>query len=91
MLDKQKLGLYIDDSNLYYGAKRSGWKIDYKKLYEWVEKENNIIVAKYFMGMPSWEPAKGINGALAKYYKKIGYEVITKPLKKVKDSTEDKG
>jgi len=56
-----------------------------------VEKENKIVVAKYFMGMPFWEPARGINKALEEYYKKIGFEVITKPLKKIKDSAEIKG
>ena len=84
-LQRPKLGLYVDDSNLYYRGKASGWMIDYKKLYQWVAKENNIIYAKYFMGMPGWEPARSINEAFAKYYKGVGYQIIQKPLKKIKD------
>jgi len=81
--EKPKLGLYIDDSNLYYGAKNAGWKVDYKKLYKWVAQTNVIVYAKYFMGIPEWEPAKSINKVLANYYKSIGYEIIEKPLKRI--------
>ena len=87
-MQKPKVGLYIDDSNMYYLAKVNGWKVDYKKLHKWVADQNEIVHAKYFMGMPSWEPARSINQALAGYYAKIGYKVITKPLKKIKDTTK---
>ena len=42
------------------------------------------------MGMPSWEPAKSINKALAGYYKKIGYEIVEKPIKRIKDIQRNK-
>ena len=90
-MHKPKVGLYIDDSNMYYLAKVNGWKVDYRKLHKWVADKNDVVYAKYFMGMPSWEPARGINEALAKFYAKVGYQVITKPLKKIKDPTRPKG
>jgi len=86
--EKPKLGLYIDDSNLYYAAKNAGWKVDYKKLYRWIAQRNIIVYAKYFMGIPEWEPAKSINKVLANYYKKIGYKIIEKPLKRIKDKNK---
>lgn len=52
---KPKVGLYIDGANLFYQGKRSGFMIDYKKLYNWVAQESDIVVAKYFIGQPSWE------------------------------------
>lgn len=84
MNKKPKLGLYIDGANLFYQGKRSGWMVDYKKLYDWVRKESDIVVAKYFIGEPSWEPAKSLNKAFNSYLKKVGYNIITKPLKKIK-------
>ena len=88
--EKPKAGLYVDDSNLYHRGKEAGWKVDYKKLYNWVAKRNIIVYAKYFIGMPAWEPAKTINKGLAEYYEKIGYEVIKKPLKRIKDAGRNK-
>lgn len=79
-----KVGIYIDGANLFYQGKRSGWHLDYKKFYRWVEKENEIVVAKYFIGDPSWEPARSINKAFNTYLKRIGFTVITKPLKRLR-------
>jgi uncharacterized LabA/DUF88 family protein len=81
---KPKVGLYIDGANLFYQGKISGFMIDYKKLYHWVAQESDIVIAKYFIGQPSWEPAKSLNEAFNKYLKKVGYSIITKPLKKLK-------
>lgn len=79
-----KIGIYIDGANLFYQGKRSGWHIDYKKFHAWASKENEIVVAKYFIGDPSWEPARSINQALNSYLKRVGFEVITKPLKRLR-------
>lgn len=79
-----KIGIYIDGANLFYQGKRSGWHIDYKKFHTWAAKGNEIVVAKYFIGDPFWEPAKTINQALNSYLKRVGFEVITKPLKRLK-------
>lgn len=88
---KPKVGLYIDDSNLYKRGKDSGWMVDYKKLYKWVAELNTIIHARIYMGSPRYEPAKTINNALAEYFKKIGYKVTTKELKKIKDDSFPRG
>ncbi|OHA14683.1 MAG: hypothetical protein A2909_03255 [Candidatus Tagabacteria bacterium RIFCSPLOWO2_01_FULL_39_11] len=84
MSDRPKLGLYINGANLFYAGKRNGFMIDYKKLHAWVSKESDIVVAKYFIGQPSWEPAKSLNKTFNKYLEKIGYTIVTKPLKKLK-------
>ena len=68
---KPKVGVYIDGANLFYQGKRSGFMIDYKKLYGWVAQESDIVVAKYFIGQPSWEPAKSLNEAFNKYIKNL--------------------
>ncbi len=88
---KPKVGLYIDDSNLYKRGKDSGWLVDYKKLYKWVAELNTIVHARIYMGSPRYEPAKTINNALAEYFKRIGYKVTTKELKKIKDNSSPRG
>lgn len=82
---KPKAGLYIDDSNLYKRGKASGWMTDYKKLYNWVAQKNTIIHARIYKGRPRYEPQKSISDVLEKYFEKIGYQVTTKDLKKIKD------
>ena len=61
---KPKVGLYIDDSNLYKRGKATGWMTDYKKLYKWVAELNTIIHARIYKGRPRYEPAKSISEAL---------------------------
>ncbi len=46
ILQKPKLVLYIDDSNLYYRGKASGWMVDYKKLYQWVAGDSDFVRTK---------------------------------------------
>src|SRR3990167_8371308 len=91
MTKPPKLGIYVDDSNLFYAAKEAGWKVDHKKLLRYVRTRGELMSANYFMGMPPWEPAKTTNEALASYFGKIGYSVHTKPLKKIRDDTDPKG
>jgi uncharacterized LabA/DUF88 family protein len=88
---KLKIGVYIDDSNLFYKQREVGWKIDYKKLLKYLSNFGDVTVAKYFMGMPAWEPAKGISKVLQSYFTKIGYTVISKPVKKIRDGSKPNG
>lgn len=83
-MQKQKVGIYIDGANAFYQSKKSGWHIDYEKLFSWVNETHELVVKKYFIGTPNWEPAKTINNAFNSYLKNLGCEIITKPLKKIK-------
>lgn len=82
---KPRAGLYVDDSNLYKRGKASGWMADYKKLYNWVAEKNIIIHARIYKGRPRFEPQKSISEALERYFKKIGFEVTAKDLKRLRD------
>lgn len=88
---KPKAGLYIDDSNLYKRGKASGWMTDYRKLYKWVADLNTIVHARIYKGRPRYEPARSISEALEKYFRKIGYDVTAKDLKRLKDPTSPRG
>lgn len=43
---------FIDASNLFYGGEKSlGWKIDYKKLLEYLKEKYGVDHAFYFGGV----------------------------------------
>jgi len=43
---------FIDASNLFYGGEKSlGWKIDYQKLFVYLQKKYDIRKALYFGGI----------------------------------------
>jgi uncharacterized LabA/DUF88 family protein len=88
---KPKVGIYIDDSNLYKRGKATGWLCDYKKILDWVSEINEVKYARVYKGKPKFEPEKGIAEALERYYKSIGYSVTTKDLKRITDSSDPKG
>lgn len=87
---KQKLprvGVFIDGSNVFWGCKREGWKIDYAGLKQYLD-EKHAPVSLHYYGVidaaPRFiEPGKKL-GAQAKFYRLLegmGYTVIIKPLK----------
>lgn len=88
---KPKVGLYVDDSNLYNRGKAAGWMTDYKKLYKWVAQINTIVHARIYKGRPRYEPAKSISEALERYFKTVGYEITAKDLKKLRDPSAPNG
>ncbi len=43
---------FIDASNLFYGGEKSlGWKIDYRKLFEYLKEKYQVSVVLYFGGV----------------------------------------
>ena len=43
---------FVDASNLFYGGEKSlGWKIDYKKLFEYLKEKYNVSKVFYFGGV----------------------------------------
>ncbi|MDP3697609.1 MAG: NYN domain-containing protein [Candidatus Taylorbacteria bacterium] len=52
MDQNQKTYAFIDASNLFYGGEKSlGWKIDYKKLIEYLKEKYGISQTFYFGGV----------------------------------------
>jgi len=44
-----KTSAYIDASNLFYGGEKSlGWKIDYRKLYEYLKQKYEVSSVFYY-------------------------------------------
>jgi uncharacterized LabA/DUF88 family protein len=78
---KGKVGVFIDASNILYSQKSLGWRIDYLKLRDYLEKECEVHSLNYYTGKL---------GALEKQVRfidkleSIGYKVVSKEIKLIK-------
>ena len=80
-LKNKRIGIFIDDANLFYGRKKSGWRVDLNRLKKFFSQLGTVVFIKYFLAIPEKEdPAYS---STKKYLEKIknSTEVITKPLK----------
>jgi len=81
MTEEKKVKIYIDGANMFYAQKRFGWTIDWKKIKNYIENEKTVIEWRYYAGI------KDSDEKMLKYLKylnAIGFNTITKPLKKIK-------
>lgn len=83
---KPKTKIYIDGANMFYTQKKLGWNIDWKKIKKYVENTKEVIEWKYYVGV------KGKDEKMQKYLRylnNVGFNVFTKPLKKIKIRKDD--
>lgn len=80
-LKNKRIGIFIDDANLFYGRKKSGWRVDLNRLKKFFSQLGTVAFIKYFLAMP--EEKDSAYFSTKKYLEKIknSVEVITKPLK----------
>lgn len=78
---KGRIAIFIDAANLELSAKDKGWKVDYKKLHNWLSKLGTITYLGFFT--VRFENPK--HDAFLTVLKKTGYALVTKPLKLIKD------
>jgi len=72
---------FIDSQNLNLGIQKLGWKLDYKKFRIYLKEKYNVSVAYLFIG---YIPA---NVLMYKGLKNAGFELVHKPITKLKDGT----
>lgn len=92
----------IDDSNLYYGCIRYGWKLDYEKFYHWIHENFHVTEIYFFGGIITKKayldlhPNKGIEDFMKekqdrqrffRFLKNVGYKVRSKPVSSLYDNT----
>jgi uncharacterized LabA/DUF88 family protein len=64
---------FIDSQNLNLGVQKVGWKMDWRKLREYLAKEHNVAKAYMFIGyMPE-------NEAMYEQLHDVGYLIVLKP------------
>lgn len=69
---------FIDASNIIYGTRDEGWKVDFQKLFKYLKERYSCNKIYYFGGL---EPN---NDQQKKFYKKLelfGYDLVLKPVK----------
>lgn len=69
---------FIDSSNIIYGTRDDGWKVDFKKLYKYLKERYQSKVVYYFGGL---ENGNEKQKAFYKKLKVFGYELVLKPVK----------
>ena len=76
-----KVAVFIDASNILYSQKSLGWKIDYLKLKEYLQKECEVDSLNYYTGKV------GVFEKQLRFIEKleaIGYKVVSKEIKLIK-------
>lgn len=86
--DKQKrISIFIDAANIFYSQKSLGWRVDYEKFLSYWKKQGAVT------GMFFYTAVISTNEKQLKFFKaleKIGYTVITREVKVIKDSKNKK-
>lgn len=81
----EKLGLFIDGSNLYAAARALGFDIDYKKLLDLFATKGHMIRAYYYTALVEDQDYSPIR-PLVDWLDYNGYTMVTKPTKEFTDA-----
>ena len=80
-----RIGLFIDGSNLYAAARALGFDIDYKRLLEAFSSEGKLIRAYYYTALIEDQEYSPIR-PLVDWLDYNGYTMVTKPTKEFTDT-----
>lgn len=69
---------FVDASNIIYGTRDDGWKVDFKKLFKYLKERYQCKVIYYFGGLDKNNQKQH---AFYKKLKAFGYELLLKPVK----------
>ena len=82
---QEKIGLFIDGSNLYAAARALGFDIDYKNLLELFSSKGQLVRAYYYTALMEDQEYLPIR-PLVDWLDYNGYTMVTKPTKEFTDS-----
>ncbi|HEB79527.1 MAG TPA: NYN domain-containing protein [Rhodospirillales bacterium] len=82
---QERLGLFIDGSNLYAAARALSFDIDYRQLYELFASKGRLIRAMYYTALTEDQEYSPIR-PLVDWLDYNGYTMITKPTKEFTDT-----
>ncbi len=83
---KPKAKVYIDGSNVFYTQKKLGWSLDWVKIKDYLGKILEVLEYRYYTGIKQNDEKMP---KFLKYLDAIGFNPITKPLKKIRVSSEE--
>ncbi len=82
----ERIGLFIDGSNLYAAARGLGFDIDYKKLLQLFAAKGRLVRAFYYTALMEDQEYSPIR-PLVDWLDYNGYTMVTKPTKEFTDAT----
>ncbi len=82
---EEKIGLFIDGSNLYSAARALGFDIDYKRLLDLFGAKGRLIRAFYYTALLDEQEYSPIR-PLVDWLDYNGYTMVTKPTKEYTDA-----
>ncbi len=80
-----RVALFVDGANYSFMQKALGWQIDAEKLLSYCRQFGELVDAFYYTGDPATEQQQGFLTALSY----MGYSLVTKPVKTIRDDTSD--
>ncbi len=83
---QERIGLFIDGSNLYAAARALGFDIDYKKLLELFAEKGILVRAFYYTALIEDQEYSPIR-PLVDWLDYNGYTMVTKPTKEFTDAS----
>ncbi len=83
---QERIGLFIDGSNLHYAARSLGFDIDYKSLLELFSSQGRLVRALYYTALVEDQEYSPIR-PLIDWLDYNGYTIVTKPAKDFIDGT----
>ncbi len=83
---EEKIGLFIDGSNLYSAARALGFDIDYKRLLDLFGAKGRLIRAFYYTALLDEQEYSPIR-PLVDWLDYNGYTMVTNPTKEYTDAT----
>ena len=76
-----KVAVFIDASNILYSQKSMGWKMDYRKLKDYLNSESEVVSLNYYTGkVGSFDKQANFLEKM----EKIGYRITSKEIKLIK-------
>ena len=81
-----RVGVFIDGSNMLWGSRASGIRIDWEKMRTYLKNRFNVVVLNFYAGEDNSPKPEHLQRSLnqKKFHRKLeklGYSLIRKPLK----------
>jgi len=68
-LKDKKAGVFVDDSNLYHGYKKYGWRVDFEKFKKILENYCDLKFINYYVAIP--DKTNGVFEGTNRFLQKI--------------------
>lgn len=81
-MEKLKVKVFIEGSNVYFAQRLMGRWLDWVKVKRYLGKQYDVVEIRYYAGKRKYD--RKVNAFLHKL-EKIGFTVISKPVKKIRD------